>query len=143
MTNPEIFDLISRFEGSSLQTLKLSRQDFSIEMSRAVPTVAVAAAPVAVAATPAAPMAPAAPVAETPAITAPLVGTYYSAPSPEQAPFVVPGDRVSKGQTVCLIEAMKMMSEVPAPCDCVIEEVLKANGDLVSFGEPLLRYRAV
>ena len=53
------------------------------------------------------------------------------------------GDRVSKGQTVCLIEAMKMMSEVPAPCDCVIEEILKANGELVAFGEPLFHYRAV
>ena len=50
-------------------------------------------------------------------------------------------DRVSKGQTVCLIEAMKMMSEVPAPCDCVIESVCKSNGELVAFGEPLFRYR--
>ena len=50
-------------------------------------------------------------------------------------------DRVKKGQTVCLIEAMKMMSEVPAPCDCVIEEVLKANGELAAFGEALFRYR--
>ena len=52
-----------------------------------------------------------------------------------------PGCRVSKGQTVCLIEAMKMMSEVPAPCDCVIESVCKSNGELVAFGEPLFRYR--
>ena len=61
--------------------------------------------------------------------------------TPDQAPFVLPGDRVSKGQTVCLIEAMKMMSEVPAPCDCVIESVCKSNGELVAFGEPLFRYR--
>ena len=51
------------------------------------------------------------------------------------------GDRVKKGQTVCLIEAMKMMSEVPAPCDCIIEAVLKDNGELAAFGEPLLRYK--
>ena len=51
------------------------------------------------------------------------------------------GDTVKKGQTVCLIEAMKMMSEVPAPCDCVIESVCKSNGELVAFGEPLFRYR--
>ena len=71
------------------------------------------------------------------------MGTYYAASAPDQAPFVAAGDHVSKGQTVCLIEAMKMMSEVPAPCDCVIEEILKSNGDLVAFGEPLFRYRAV
>lgn len=69
------------------------------------------------------------------------MGTYYAASAPDAAPFVSAGDRVSKGQTVCLIEAMKMMSEVPAPCDCVIEEVLKASGDLAAFGEPLFRYR--
>ena len=49
--------------------------------------------------------------------------------------------QVKKGETLCLIEAMKMMSEVPAPCDCVIEEILKDSGALVSFGEPLIRYK--
>ena len=51
------------------------------------------------------------------------------------------GDHVKQGQTVCLIEAMKMMSEVPAPCDCVIEAILKNNGELTACGEPLLRYK--
>ena len=82
-----------------------------------------------------------APQSSSPSIDAPLVGTFYAAPAPDQAPFVLPGDRVSKGQTVCLIEAMKMMSEVPAPCDCVIESVCKSNGELVAFGEPLFRYK--
>ena len=146
MTNQEIFDLMDRFERSKLQSMKLSCQDFSIELCRPEPAPVYAAAPAA--AMPASP-APAAPAAvpaaagaeEAPAITAPLVGTYYAASAPDQAPFVSAGDKVSKGQTVCLIEAMKMMSEVPAPCDCVIEEVLKANGELVSFGEPLFRYK--
>ena len=74
---------------------------------------------------------------------APLVGCYYSAPAPDQPPFVSVGDRVKKGQTLCLIEAMKMMSEIPAPCDCVIEAVLKENGALVAYQEPLFRYKAV
>ena len=148
MTNQEIFDLMDRFERSNLQSMKLSMQDFSIELSHpapvAVPAVisgvsGAAAAPAA----PAAAEAPAASAPEAPAITAPLVGTYYAASAPDQPPFVAVGDRVSKGQTVCLIEAMKMMSEVPAPCDCVIEELLKANGELVAFGEPLFHYRAV
>ena len=85
--------------------------------------------------------APAPREADGEAITAPLVGTFYAAPAPDQPPFVKVGDRVKKGQTVCLIEAMKMMSEVPAPCDCVIESVCKTNGELVAFGEPLLRYK--
>ncbi len=146
MTNEEIYDLMDRFERSALQSLKLSREGFSIELSRAAPAPAapVYAAPAApVFAAPAAPAAPAEAPAqeEAPAVTAPLVGTFYAAPAPDQAPFVAVGDRVKKGQTVCLIEAMKMMSEVPAPCDCVIEEILKASGELVSFGEPLIRYK--
>lgn len=138
MTNQEIYDLIACFERSSLQTLRLSQQDFSIELSRGG---AAAAAPAAPAAMPAPAAAPAPREADGEAITAPLVGTFYAAPAPDQPPFVKVGDRVKKGQTVCLIEAMKMMSEVPAPCDCIIEAVLKDNGELAAFGEPLLRYK--
>lgn len=146
MTNEEIFTLMDRFQRSDLQSLKLSQEGFSIELCRATPAPApVFAAPAPVFAAPAAPAAPAAAPApaqeEAPAVTAPLVGTFYAAPAPDQAPFVAVGDRVKKGQTVCLIEAMKMMSEVPAPCDCVIEEILKDSGELVSFGEPLIRYK--
>ena len=138
MTNQEIYDLIACFERSSLQTLRLSRQVFTIELSRGG---AAAAAPAAPAAMPAPAAAPAPREADGEAITAPLVGTFYAAPAPDQPPFVNVGDRVKKGQTVCLIEAMKMMSEVPAPCDCIIEAVLKDNGELAAFGEPLLRYK--
>ena len=138
MTNQEIFDLMDRFQRSSLRAMKLSCQDFSIELEQGAAAAPAAPAPAAV---PAPPAAAPAPQAEGPVISAPLVGTYYAAPAPEQPPFVAAGDRVKKGQTVCLIEAMKMMSEVPAPCDCVIEEVLKANGELAAFGEPLFRYR--
>lgn len=137
MTNQELNDLLARFEGSSLSKLKLSTQEFTIEMERAV---AAPAAPV----IPAAAAAPAAPTAAEPegdAITAPMVGTFYAASAPDAAPFVQVGDHVKKGQTVCLMEAMKMMNEVQAPCDCVIEEILQEDGALVSFGEPLLRYR--
>ena len=138
MTNQDIFDLMDRFQRSSLRAMKLSCQDFSIELEQGAAAAPAAAAPAAV---PAPPAAAPAPQAEGPVISAPLVGTYYAAPAPEQPPFVAAGDRVKKGQTVCLIEAMKMMSEVPAPCDCVIEEVLKANGELAAFGDPLFRYR--
>ena len=142
MTNQEIYDLMDRFQRSTIHSMKLSTQDVTIEFAKApVAAVPVQAAPAAAAvAAPASDaQAPAQP--ELPAISAPLVGTYYAAPAPDQDPFVAVGDRVKKGQTVCLIEAMKMMSEVPAPCDCVIEEVLKANGDLAAFGEALFRYK--
>ena len=72
--------------------------------------------------------APAAPKAEEgEVVKAPLVGTFYVAPAPGEAPFAAPGKQVKKGETLCLIEAMKMMSEVPAPADCVVEEVLAAG----------------
>ena len=132
MTNQELFDLMARFDRSTLQSLKLSRGDFTIELARGGVSV-----PPAPAAAPAA-----APVqeAEGPVVSAPLVGTFYAAPAPDQPPFVSAGDRVQKGQTLCLLEAMKTMVEVPAPCDCVIEAVLKANGELAAFGDALMRY---
>ena len=138
MTNQEFFEIVACFDRSTAQTMKLSTQEFTIELTRGGASAPAASAP---AAAPVAPSAPSAPVAAGPSIDAPLVGTFYTSPAPDQAPFVLPGDRVSKGQTVCLIEAMKMMSEVPAPCDCVIESVCKSNGELVAFGEPLFRYR--
>ena len=132
MTNPELFELLDRFEHSSLQTLKLSQPGFTLELGRNTAAAPIAApAPVPVPAV----------QEDGKTIDAPLVGTFYAAPAPDQPPFVSAGKRVGKGQTVCLIEAMKMMSEVPAPCDCIIEEVLKADGQLAAFGEPLFRYR--
>ena len=74
-------------------------------------------------------------------VKAPLVGTFYRAPSPDSKPFVSVGDRVQKGQTVCLIEAMKMMNEIAAPIDGVVEEILVENGDLVAFDAPLIRIK--
>lgn len=138
MTNQEIYDLIACFDRSTAQTMRLSMQDFAIELSRGgARAPAVPAAPAAGGAEAVPAFAPGA--GET--INAPLVGTFYTASSPDSPPFAAVGDRVKKGQTVCLIEAMKMMSEVSAPCDCVIEEVVKANGELAAFGEPLFRYR--
>ena len=140
MSNQDVFELMARFEGRAAVSMKFTCKDFSLELSKAAGTVP-AAAPVAAA--PAVSAAPAAAEEEGSVITAPLVGTYYAAPSPGAAPFVSVGDQVKKGQTVCLMEAMKMMNEVTAPCDCVIEALLQEDGALVSFGAPLLRYKAV
>lgn len=140
MTNQEIYELMARFDQSGLTTLKVTRKDFSLELGK---NVTVAAAPVvAPVAAPAAAAAPVAePVEEGSFVTAPLVGTFYAASAPDAQPFVQVGDHVKKGQTVCLMEAMKMMNEVKAPCDCVVEAVLQQDGALVSFGDPLFRYR--
>lgn len=134
MTNQEIYDLIACFDHSTAQTMRLSMQDFTIELTRGgaqIPAASAGADEIL--------LSPAPRMGET--INAPLVGTFYIASAPDSPPFVTVGEQVKKGQTVCLIEAMKMMSEVSAPCDCVIEEVVKANGELAAFGEPLFRYR--
>ena len=135
MTTQELNALLSCFEDSSLSRLKLSTQEFTIEMERGAPAVPSAPA----AAVPTSVSAPAAPADKT--VTAPMVGTFYTAPTPDQPPFVQVGDRVKKGDPLCLLEAMKMMSEVTAPCDCEITAVLKENGTLVSFGDGLFGYK--
>lgn len=138
MTNSEIFELLDRFERSSAVTMKVSVGGDTLELSRAgsPAPVAPAAAPAA-----AAPAAAPAPAEEGLLIRAPLVGTFYAASAPGQPPLVKPGDTVKKGQTVCLIEAMKMMSEIAAPCDCVIEAALAKDGELLAFDAPIFRYR--
>ena len=135
MTTQDLNDLLSCFEGSSLSKLKLSTQEFTIELERDAPAVPAAPA----AAVPPSVSVPKAPTGET--VTAPMVGTFYTAPTPDQPPFVQVGDRVKKGDPLCLLEAMKMMSEVTAPCDCEITAVLKENGTLVSFGDGLFGYK--
>ena len=132
MNNQEIFDLMARFDAGAATKMKLTVGNFSLELEKG----AACAAPAAVRPGAAQPRQP-----EGPCITAPLVGTFYVASEPGADPFVKPGQKVKKGQTVGLLEAMKMMSEVQAPCDCVIEEVLAQDGTLVSFGDPLVRYQ--
>ncbi|OUP62238.1 acetyl-CoA carboxylase, biotin carboxyl carrier protein [Pseudoflavonifractor sp. An176] len=140
MTNQEIYELMARFDQSGLTTLKVTRKDFSLELGK---NVTVAAAPVvAPVAAPAAAAAPVAePVEEGTFVTAPLVGTFYAASAPGEEPYVKPGQKVQKGDVLCLVEAMKTMNEIKAPCDCVVEEVLAQDGDLVSYGQNLIRYR--
>ena len=143
MTNQEIFELMDRFERSAIRTLRLSRDGTTLEMSKdapAAPAMTSPAAPVPAAAQSAQPAAAASAPCES-TIDAPLAGVFYAASAPGEAPFVREGDRVKQGDTVCLMEAMKMISEIPAPCDCIITRVLKENGELAGYGEPLFGYR--
>ena len=138
MTSKEILELFSRFECSSIQSMKLSCGDFSMELSKTALSSSHISAPQAPIAAP-----HNLPIStnDSTSICSPLVGTFYAASAPGAAPFVTVGSKVQKGETVCLIEAMKMLSEIPAPCDCIITEVLKEDGQVVSFDEPIIRYQ--
>ena len=70
-------------------------------------------------------------------ITAPMVGTFYRAPSPEAGPYVEIGSRVKKGQTVCIVEAMKLMNEIEAEVEGKIIKIMVENGQPVEYGQPL------
>ena len=141
MTKEELLALMDHFEASGLYRMEYAEGEQRLVLEKA--PVTVTAAPVPAAAAPVAPTAPVAQPRETEGavIKSPVVRTFDAAASPEAAPFVKAGDKVKKNATVCIIEAMKMMSEVPAPCDCVIEEVLVSNGDLIGYDQPLFRIR--
>lgn len=74
-------------------------------------------------------------------ITSPIVGTFYAAPAPDAPAFVKVGDRVKNGQTVCILEAMKLMNEIQSEFDCEIEAVLVSNEQKVEYGQPLFRVK--
>ena len=131
MTNQEIFELMDRFERSAIRTLRLSWDGTTLEMSKDALAAPALTSP--------APAAAPAPCEST--IDAPLAGVFCAASAPGEAPYVREGDRVKQGDTVCLMEAMKMISEIPAPCDCIITQVLKENGELAGYGEQLFGYR--
>ena len=76
-------------------------------------------------------------------ITSPIVGTFYSAASPETPAFVRVGDTVKKGQPVCIVEAMRLMNEINCDFDCEIEAVLVSNEQKVEYGQPLFRVKKI
>ena len=76
-------------------------------------------------------------------ITSPIVGTFYSAPAPGEPAFVRVGDVVKAGDTVCILEAMKLMNEVESEYDCEIEAVLVSNEQRVEYGQPLFKVKKV
>lgn len=72
-------------------------------------------------------------------VTAPLAGIFYRSPKPGEKPYVEVGTEVKKGQTIGLMEAMKIINEIPAPCDGTVKEILAADGEFAQFEAPLLR----
>ena len=82
-----------------------------------------------------------APAADTTSVTSPMVGVFYRAPAENAEPYVKVGDHVKTGTVLCLIEAMKMMNEITAECDGVINEICVENGQVVDFGKELFKIR--
>ena len=158
----EIKDLMAQFDQSSLREFSYKNQSDELTFSKnegqatvatapsvsAAPIVAPVLEPAPQAAPTAAPTAApeVAPEAPTPAVEgdvveSPLVGVAYLAAGPDKPAFVSVGDQVKKGQTLMIIEAMKVMNEVPAPKDGVITEVLVQNEEMVEFGKGLVRIK--
>ncbi len=108
------------------------------EMAAMLPAPTAAASAVNPAAPAPPPPAEAPPKVEGHVLKSPMVGTFYRAPSPGAKPFVEVGDTVKAGQTVCIIEAMKLLNEIEADKDGVVKAVLAENGQPVEYGEPLL-----
>ncbi len=84
---------------------------------------------------------PAAQSSDCISVKSPIVGVFYAAPAENADPFVNVGDRVEKGKTLCILEAMKLMNEIPAEVDGIIAEVCVANGQMVEFGTELFKIR--
>jgi len=152
LDHQQLRDLISLLGESDIQELKLEGDDFRLELRRNLPAVQ---APVVMQA-PVAPVAAPAPLPATPSvapppaaaargdlleITAPMVATFYRAPSPGDPPFVELGARISVGQTICILEAMKLMNELEAEVSGEVVEILVENGTPVEFGQVLMRVK--
>ncbi|NUM54803.1 MAG: acetyl-CoA carboxylase biotin carboxyl carrier protein [Candidatus Hydrogenedentes bacterium] len=155
-------ELIGIFESSGLSEIEIEEEGRRIRLTKAAPHVV--APPQLIAHMPsAAPIAVSAPVAQAPSgpaappvqdaepeqdegiviIESPMVGVFYASPSPGDPPFVKPGDTVEENQTVCIVEAMKLMNEVAAKFKCTIVNVLVENGEPVEYNQPLFAVKPV
>jgi acetyl-CoA carboxylase biotin carboxyl carrier protein len=138
--------LIELLEESGISEIEITEGEESVRISRypqgiaygpapAAPPVPVQAA--APAAAPAQPTAPPPPPAEGHTVAAPMVGTFYASPAPGAKPFVQIGSKVEVGDTLCIIEAMKMMNQIEGDAAGTVVAILAENGEPVEFGQPL------
>lgn len=152
----KLIELVSNSDVSEInlkqgeEELKITRQKEVVQAVQSVVAAApIAQAPVVAPAAPAAAPAPAAPAAATAAsatpneaklMKSPMVGTFYRSASPTAAPFVEEGQAVKEGDTLCIIEAMKMMNQIQADRAGVIKKILVENGSTVEFDQPLFEF---
>ena len=119
-----------------LTGLEITENDQVVRLERNVAVPVATTVPVEVVPTP---------VQQEPAdgisVTSPMVGLFYAAPAENAEPYVTLGDQVKKGQTLCIVEAMKLMNEITSECDGVIEKICVANGQMVEYGTELFRIR--
>lgn len=140
---------ITEFEMENAEEKILIKRGPDKEFIQVAAPAAVAAAPMAAPTAAPATAPAAAPAAEAPAvesgetINSPIVGTFYRKPSPEADVFAEVGSVIEAGQTVCLVEAMKMFNEIEAEFKCKIVEILKEDAAPVEFGEPLFRVERI
>ena len=154
----ELRELVTTLSQSEISELTLKSAEFELTLRKPgalimpppAATVEVSPEPIAVhvtdspsptSAPPATPTPPRSVDSSLVEITSPMVGTFYRSPAPEESPFVDVGDRIQSGQTVCIIEAMKLMNELEAEVSGEIVEILVDNADPVEFGQPLMRVR--
>jgi acetyl-CoA carboxylase biotin carboxyl carrier protein len=134
-------DLVKRLEGSTVRRLRVEAAEFKIEIERRVRVAAVGTAAVSAAVAEGATLAPADGSAEQDGrhpIVSPLVGTFYGASEPGARAFVEVGDAVDEGQTVAIVEAMKLMNHVKADEAGLVAEIAVADGDWVEFEQVLM-----
>ena len=141
-------ELMDALASKKLGEVAIELEGVKIKIKAAAPAPVIAAAPSAAAA-PAASAAPAAaaaaetetaPADDLPAgtqVKSPLVGTFYSSPSPDEPPFVLVGQEVREGDTLCIIEAMKVMNEIRAPCSGKVVRIMAQPGDMVEYNQVL------
>lgn len=141
-------ELMDALASKKLGEVAIELEGVKIKIKAAAPAPVIAAAPSAAAA-PAASAAPAAaaaaetetaPADDLPAgtqVKSPLVGTFYSSPSPDEPPFVLVGQEVKEGDTLCIIEAMKVMNEIKAPCSGKVVRIMAQPGDMVEYNQVL------
>ena len=150
MNFKEILELIDKVAETGIATVEVERAGTKVRIEgkhsppQMLPSATTFGAPVSSPAPPSA--APkAAPVEDSEAglhiITSPIVGTFYRSPNPESDAFVGVGDRVSKGQVICIIEAMKLMNEIESDADGAIVKIYPQNGQPVEYGEKLFAVR--
>lgn len=126
-------------EEHKLTLLELEEEGTKIRLERAAAAAQTAAAPAAPVMAPAAAAPDVIDFNQFKEVKSPMVGVFYAAPSPDAAPFVKVGDRVKKGDVICIIEAMKLMNEITADGDGEVVDICVQNGEVVEYGQTLVK----
>ena len=148
----QLRELLTILNETDIEEINLKSDDFELNVRKGNAPQIITSAPVAPVVQPLTVDAAPAPAPEVPApaapvdkdwveVTSPMVGTFYRAPAPDEPPFIEEGDKIRNGQTLCIIEAMKLMNEIEAEINGEVMEILVENAQPVAFGDPLMRVK--